>query len=417
MNKRQFLKTATAATFSLQSLDRLTAAHAQTPPSVLAQDEAFWRDIRKGYRIKPDYINLENGYYCLQPEAILEAYMGHLREVNYQASYYMRTRQWDDKAESKRQLSELVGCAPEELIITRNTTESLDTVIAGFDWKVGDEVVFAEQDYGAMQDMFKLVARRYGVVTKIISVPTHPKSDAEVVQVYEKALTDKTKLVLVSHLINISGQILPIKAITTAIHKRNIPVLVDGAHVVGHFPLDLHDIGCDYYGSSLHKWLSCPLGAGMLYVKKERIGSLWQLYGDMGYKDDDIRKLNHTGTHPVHTDLAIQNALAYLHKIGLPKKEARMRFLQQYWTEKVRAVPNIIVNTPADAARACGIANVGVTTLKPADLAKTLLDKYKIWTVAIDYASIRGVRVTPNVYTTTDELDVFVKALKELAKV
>jgi selenocysteine lyase/cysteine desulfurase len=340
----------------------------------------------------------------------------HVREVNYQASYYMRTRQWDDKAESKRQLAELVGCAPEELIITRNTTESMDTVIAGFDWKEGDEVVFAAQDYGAMQDMFKLMARRYGIVPKIISVPTLPQNDEEIIKVYENALTPKTRLVMVSHIVNISGQILPIKAITQRIHNRNIPVLVDGAHAIGHIEVNLHDIGCDYYGSSLHKWLSCPLGAGILYVKQDRISPLWQLYGDMGFADTDIRKLNHTGTHPVHTDLAIQNAIAYLKKIGLPQKQARMRYLQQYWTEKVRTVPNIIVNTPAEADRACGIANVGIGTLKPADLAKILLEKYKIWTVAIDYAGIRGVRVTPNIYTTTDELDVFVKALQALAR-
>jgi selenocysteine lyase/cysteine desulfurase len=416
MNKRQFLKSLTAGSLSLGTLDKLLASKAETTPSVLAQDEAFWRDIRRGYRLKPDFINLENGYYCHQPEATLEAFISHVREVNYQASYYMRTRQFDDKAESRRQLADLVGCSADELIITRNTTESLDTVIAGFDWKAGDEAVFAIQDYGAMQDMFKFQARRFGLVNRIVSLPNHPKSDAEIVELYEKTLSPKTRLLLVSHMVNITGQILPIRKICDMAHAKGVDVLVDGAHCVGHFDYKISDLNCDYYGSSLHKWLSCPLGAGILYVKKEKISALWQLFGDIGFKDDDIRKLNHTGTHPVHTDLAIQNAIQFLQKLGIQRKEARLRFLQNYWTSQVRNVPNIVVNTPAEADRACAIANVGVTTLKPSDLAKTLLEKYKIWTVAIDYANVKGVRVTPNIYTTTEELDAFVKALKELAK-
>lgn len=197
-------------------------------------------------------------------------------------------------------------------------------------------------------------------------------------------------------------------------HKKGVEVIVDGAHAFAHLDFKINDLGCDYYATSLHKWLSCPLGAGILYVKKDKIKNIWPLFADNGYPDDDIRKLNHTGTHPVHTDLTIDDAIKFHEKIGIQRKEERLRFLQEYWTKQVRSVKGIVVNTPADSHRACGIANVGVTHLKTAVLAKMLLDKYKIWTVAIDSANVQGVRITPHIYTTTEELDTFVKALKSI---
>lgn len=415
MNKRTFLKTITGTVMTFSSIDKIIADSVHKTPEDLAGDDPFWAEIRKGFRLKPDYINLENGYYLMQSEEVLDGFVKNVREINYQASYYMRTRQFDDKANARRQLAKMLGCELEELIITRNTTESLDTVIAGKDWKKGDEAVMAEQDYGSILDMFALQAKRYGMINKIASLPIDPVSDDEIISLYESAITERTKLLLVSHLINITGQILPIKKICEMAHKKGVEVLVDGAHAFAHINFNVNDLGCDYYGSSLHKWLGCPLGAGLLYVKRDKIESLWQMFGDRGFRDDDIRKLSHTGTHPVHTDLTIENAIDFHNKIGIARKEARLRFLQNYWTDKVRDVPHIVLNTPKDKARACGIANVGVDTLKPADLAKVLLEKYKIWTVAIDYAQVRGVRITPHVYTTLEELDVFVKAIKEIA--
>jgi selenocysteine lyase/cysteine desulfurase len=310
----------------------------------------------------------------------------------------------------------LLGCSAEELIITRNTTESLDTIIAGIDWKAGDEAVMAEQDYGAMLDMFKLQARRYGIVNRVVSIPNHPKSDEEIVALYEKALTPKTRLLMICHMVNITGHILPVKKIVEMAHRHQVEVLVDGAHAFAQLDFKIDDLGgVDYYGSSLHKWLGTPLGAGILYVRKEKIGKIWQMFGDTGVPDSDIRKLNHTGTHPVATDLAIQDAIRFHEFIGIARKSARLRYLQRYWTEKIRNIPNIIINTPEAPERSGAIANVGVKGIKPGDLAKILLDKYKIFTVAIDYANVQGVRVTPHVYTTTKELDAFVKALKELA--
>ena len=415
MDKRTFLKTVTGAAVAFSFVDDAIAKVAHLSPNDLAQDESFWATIRKGFRLKPDYINLENGYYLMQSQEVLEGFIQNVRDINYEASYYMRTRQFDEKAAVSRQLADMLGCSDKELIITRNTTEALDMVIAGKEWKVGDEAIMAAQDYGAMLDMFKLQAKRYGMVNKVLSLPNDPKTDDEIVLMYENAITDKTKLMLVSHIVNITGQILPIKKICDMAHRKGVEVLVDGAHAFAHIDFKINDLDCDYYGSSLHKWLGCPLGAGLLYVKKDKVEKLWQLFGDMGYKDDDIRKLNHTGTHPVHTDLSIKNAIAFHNKIGIERKEARLRFIQNHWTDKVRHVPNIVLNTPTDKKRSCAIANVGINTLKPAELAKVLFDKYKIWTVAIDYANVKGVRVTPHVYTSTNELDVFVKALTEIA--
>ncbi|MFM9838091.1 MAG: aminotransferase class V-fold PLP-dependent enzyme [Cyclobacteriaceae bacterium] len=418
MNKRTFLKsTATLGLASLAPLDALSNwvdRFSHLTPAALSEDETFWAGIRKGYRIKPDYINLENGYYCFLPEETLENYIQHIREVNYQGSYYMRTIQGDNKKLAASKLASLAGCTAEELIITRNTTESLDMIIGGMNWQAGDEAVMAEQDYGSMLDMFKQVAKRYGVVNKIISVPNHPSSDEEIVNLYANAITPKTKLLMVCHMVNITGQILPVRKICDMAHSKGVQVMVDGAHAFAHFKYSIPDLNCDYYGASLHKWLSAPLGAGLLYVKKENIGKVWSLFGDEGKKEDDVLRLNHIGTHPVATDLAITNAIDYYQKIGTERKEARLRYLQNYWTSRVRTMKHVIVNTPADPARACGIANVGVKTMKPAELAKTLLDKYKIWTVAIDYANVQGCRITPNIYTTPKELDSFVKALSEL---
>ena len=274
----------------------------------------------------------------------------------------------------------------------------------------------AEQDYGAMLDMFKQVAVRFGVVNKVLSVPNHPSSDEEIVNLYASAITSKTKLLMVCHMTNITGQILPVRQICDMAHSKGVKVLVDGAHAFAQFAYTIPELHCDYYGTSLHKWLSVPLGAGFLYVKKESIKDIWPLLGSgSDSKDDDIYRLNHTGTHPVHTDLAIANAIDYYLKIGVERKEARLRYLQHYWTDKVRNIANVIVNTPVAVERSCAIANVGIKNIKPGDLAAILLKNYKIYTVAIDYANVHGCRITPNIYTTPKDLDVLVKALTELA--
>jgi len=381
----------------------------------IVKDEAFWATIRKDYLLNPDFINLENGYYNIMPQPTLEKFIGHVKQVNLQGAYYMRTVQYENKKIMAAKLAALTGCKPDELIMTRNTTESLDMIIGGFPWQPGDEAVMAEQDYGAMLDMFKQVSKRNGVVNKVISIPNIPSSDEEIVNLYANAITSKTKLLMVCHMVNITGQIMPVRKICDMAHSKGVEVLVDGAHAIAHIQYNIPDLDCDYYGASLHKWLSVPLGIGILYVKKDKISKIWPLIAEGPRKEDDISRLNHIGTHPVHTEITVADAIDYYQKIGPERKESRLRYLQQYWTSKVRNVPNIIVNTPADPARACGIANVGISHMKPSVLAETLLKKYKIYTVAIDSANVHGCRITPNVYTSTAELDALVKALKELS--
>ncbi len=420
MNKRQFIKqialTSFGAPLGLAGLAKSFEKKAALSPAQLASNDSFWDEIRKQYLLKPDFINLENGYYNFLPQPLLNKFIEHIKEVNLQGSYYMRTVQFDNKKKITARLAGIAGCSPDELIITRNTTESLDMVIGGLDWKVGDEAIMAYQDYGAMLDMFEQIQNRYGVTRIMLSVPNHPKNDEEIVSLYQNAITDKTKAILVSHMINISGQILPIRKICDMAHEKGVQVIVDGAHAFAHFQFKIEDLNCDYYAAALHKWLSTPLGAGMLYVRKDNIKKVWPLLAD-GEKDlNKINRLNHTGTHPVHTDLTINDSIDYYEMIGAERKEARLRYLQNYWTSKVKSNPKILVNTPTDPNRSCAIANVGIEGIEPADLAKRLLNEHKVWTVAIDYANIRGCRICPNIYTTTAELDHFVNALSSLAK-
>ena len=388
------------------------------PATTLAGREDFWETIRAKYRLKPDYINLENGFYVMQSQPVLEAYIARVREVNYQGPYYMRTTRVPDKAAVRDKLAAMAGCEPRELVITRNTTESLDTVINGYDWKPGDEAVMATQDYGHMLAQFKLISRRYGMTNTLVSVPSDPKTDDEIVRVYANAITPNTRLLMVCHMINITGQILPVHKIADMAHARNVDVMVDGAHAFAHFDYQIPDTHADYYGASLHKWLGCPLGTGILYVRKDKIRSLWPIYGDsLPFEDTDVMKLNHTGTHPVAADLAIGDAIDFHNTIGTQRKEARLRYLQNYWTNKVRGMKNVVLNTPTDPARSCAIANVGVTGVKPADLATTLLDKYRIFTAGVDNApaGVHGVRVTPHVFILPSELDVLVQAIREIS--
>ena len=419
MDKRRFIKSLGALSFSpLISASELSDFQpiSKNLPFINNEDE-LWKTVRSHYTLKDEYINLESGYYNIIPNPILDHFISHVKHVNIEGSYYMRKDLNKNKDRVTSELANLVGSTPDQIAITRNATESLDLVISGFPWKKGDEAIYAKQDYGTMKEMFEQISDRYGVVNKIISVPNHPKNDEEIVSLYEGQITSKTKLIMVCHMINITGQILPIKKICEMAHSYGVEVMVDGAHCVGHFDFSIDEFNCDYYGSSLHKWLATPLGAGLLYVNKNKTHRIWPLLANGNTDKTDIKRLNHIGTHPVHTDLAISNSIDYLKWIGMERKEKRMRFLQRYWSDKLRNVRNVIVNTPQDIDRSCGIGNVGLTNMSPSRMEDLLFEKYNIFTVAIDYANVKGCRISPNIFTTTEELDSFVKAVKEMALV
>ncbi|WP_339864642.1 aminotransferase class V-fold PLP-dependent enzyme [uncultured Algoriphagus sp.] len=416
MNKRKFLKSLAFLGIGSGSIFSPEKAKAKSIVDLDPNAADFWDQIRTAYKLKPDYINLENGYYCFLPEETLENYIKHLREVNYQASSYMRTVQWDNKVKSAAMVAELVGASPDEVVLTRNTTESIDLIISGYPWKAGDEAIVSNQDYGSLLNMFELAERRYGIKVKRIDIPMHPENDEEIVATFERAMTPNTRLLMVPHIVNITGHILPVRKIADMAHSYGAEIMLDGAHAVGHFDFNISKLDCDYYGSSLHKWLSVPLGCGMLYVKKGKSGQIRPLLAPYELDQKTLLNLNHTGTHPVSTDLSVIDAINFHNKMGSRRKEDRLRYIQRYWSDQVRDLPGINVNTPKDPQRSCAIANVDLDAMTPADMAKTLMDKYKIFTVAINGAGgVNGCRISPNVYTSEAEMDKFVQALKEMS--
>ncbi len=419
MKKRTFIKSFGA--FSLIPFFNIPSEVFDETSSIdslkkISEEKELWETVRSHYKLNPEYINLESGFYNIIPSPTLNSFIDHVKRINYEGSFYMRNYLEKDKEEITNSLATLVGCKKDELIITRNTTESLDLIISGFPWMKDDEAIYADQDYGSMKQMFKQISKRHGVVNKVISIPNHPKSDEEIVSLYENQISTKTRLIMVPHMVNITGQILPVKKICEMAHNNGIEVMVDGAHCIGHFNFKISELGCDYYGSSLHKWLAAPLGSGILYVNKKRISKIWPLIASYVEDKDDVKRLNHIGTHPVHNDLAILNAIDYLNWIGLNRKEKRLRFLQNYWTSALRNKSNIIINTPIESSRSCGIANVGVKGLSPSDLAKKLMLDFKIFTVAIDYANVKGCRITPNVFNTLEDIDQLIVALKKISQ-
>lgn len=388
-------------------------------PETLASDsndEGYWNMVRNCFNYPKDFTNLENGYFSPQPISTEQYHQKQEHYINTRTSWFMRREQSAAIENTRIELARFLGCSPETLAITRNTTESLNTVISGYPWNKGDEVIIGNQDYGSMVAAFKQQAKRYGIIIKTAQIPLHPKSDEEIIQAYLSLATSKTKIIHLTHLINLSGQVLPARKIIDASHARGIEVMVDAAHSVAHIDFKPGELDADYLGASLHKWLCCPLGVGILMVKEKHISKIWPLLGDDEFPDANIRRFQHQGTRPIQTLLAINEAIRFHEAIGSSRKEQRLRFLKNYWVNKVKSHPAITINTPTDdESRSCAIANVAVKNLSPAELSNKLFDEYKVFTVAIDHEYIKGVRVTPHLYTTTQDLDKLVDALLKIA--
>lgn len=378
-------------------------------------DAAFWNKVRADYTLTDAYINLESGYYNIIPQPTLKALQAHIEAINLRGSHYMRNDQFPDKKRVVQSLAEVVGCEADSLILTRNTTESLNSVIKGIPWKAKDHIIFANQEYGAMQQMIRQVAKRFNLAITNLDIPMHPESDEEIVAQYEALIKPQTRLILVSHMVNITGHILPIKKICDMAHGHGVEVLVDGAHCIGHFDFKIDDLNCDYYGSSLHKWLATPLGCGLLYINPKHQDTLWPLFTEDHQMTEGIQRFGHQGTHPVYHDLAIENAITYYQALGPHRKEERLRTLATRWMDALRDHENIRLNTPNQKERYAGIANVGLKNMRASELATKLMDKHGIFTVAIEGAGVDGCRITPNVFTTDEEIDEFTKAMLQLA--
>lgn len=396
----------TEAPYSIEELKQLSKN----------SDDNFWKGVQMSFVQNKKFINLENGYFSPQPLPTLNAFTEYSKMINASPSYYMRTQQFEDKERIRQSLAEFADIDAEELALTRNTTESLNILIQGLPLQKGDEALICDQDYGSMVEAFKHRANRDGITVKTIPLPLYPKNDDEIVKLYESAIKPKTKIVLITQLINTTGQVLPVKKICDMAHAKGVEVMVDGAHSFAHLDFKIKDLGCDYFATSLHKWLCCPLGSGMLWVKKEHISKIWSLYGDIGKPKDDIRKFEHQGTHPCAVQLCIPDAISFHNTIGNKRKQNRLRYLRNYWVEKLEGVDKVYFNTPKETERSSAIANVAVEGLKPSQLAKKLYDEYKIFTVAIENAAVNGVRITPHLYTTEQHLDSLVDAITKISK-
>ncbi len=424
-SRRNFLKTINGLTAGLSTLPLInsqwldTLDHLLTPyrdlaPEVIAQDEEYWYHIQKAFNQSPLYSNLENGYMSPQPVEVMQAQLANIQMINERTSFYMRRQAWDEVAGANQQIAALAGCSTEEIVITRNTTEALDTVIAGIDFEAGDEAIMCDLDYSSMLQAFDQQSRRLGLVTTYIQLPLHPESDEQIVNIYRQAITPKTKIILVTHLNNITGMILPVRKICDMAHEHGVEVICDGAHSFAHLDYKIPDLHCDYFGASLHKWLCTPMGAGVLYIKKENISKVWPLFGDTNFAEDDIRKFTRIGIHPVSTNLTVSNAIRFHNMIGAARKEARLKYLKRYWTEQVRDLEGLTIHTPWDADRASALVLVSVDGFTPDELVEALYERYRIFTVARKNPVVNGVRITPHLYTRIEELDALVDALRAL---
>ncbi|MCS7019421.1 MAG: aminotransferase class V-fold PLP-dependent enzyme [Cytophagales bacterium] len=381
----------------------------------LARDERFWLPVQRMFRPSPHFINLENGYFSPMPLETQQAWINNIEEINRLHTFYMRRRQFSEREGIRSLLAEFAGVSPDEIALVRNTTEALDNLIMGLPLQKGDEFIISDQDYPNMVEAVHMRAKREGIVVKTVSLPLHPKTDEEILQTYQQAITKRTKAMLVTHVINLTGQVLPVRQLCELGKQRQIEVIVDGAHAFGQLHFKIPDLNCDYYGTSLHKWLCAPLGSGMLYIRKEKIANIWPLFGDVSTGEHNIRKFERNGTQPCSNHLAIADALRFHHLIGGQLKEARLRYLCHYWAEKAATMPHLTLNMPLEKQRSCALGNVAAKGMTPTQLADFLYDKHKIFTVAIDTPAVKGVRITPHLYTTIADLDKLVAALKSLA--
>jgi selenocysteine lyase/cysteine desulfurase len=381
-----------------------------------ATDEAYWDQIRLFYAKPKGFINLENGYFSPQALPTLYAHQKLESDVNTRTSWFMRREQEAAIESSRLALATFLEVPPDELALTRNTTESLNTLISGYPWRKGDEVVIGNQDYGSMVAAFKQAEKRFGIVIKVADVPLTPFLPDEVVKAYSSLFTANTRMVHLTHLINLTGQVIPVSQIASLAHEKGIEVAVDAAHSVAHLDFKLPDLQADYVGASLHKWLCNPIGVGFLWMKKSHIQKIWPLMGDTDYPDTDMRKFEHQGTRPIHSLMTLPTAIALHHNIGSNLKMQRLKYLMRSCCERIADHPGIAINTPWNREDAnSAIVNVAVKGFTPQQLADRLLKEFSIFTVAIDHPAVKGVRITPHVFTSVQDVVTLADALIQLA--
>ncbi len=420
-SRRQFITrglspfaAAVPVTLNSEALPRLleTLLQYSGPPDEVARDESFWREVQEAFTVDRSLINLNNGGVSPAPASVQDAMKRYLDYSNQAPVYTM----WDilePQREGVRQrIARDFGCDAEEIALTRNASESLQICQLGIDLAPGDEVLTTTHDYGRMITTFKQRERRDGIRLVQFPLPVPAEDPDEVVRLFESHITPRTRMILMCHIVNITGQIMPVKRVVQMAREKGIPVIVDGAHAYAHFSFTQEDLDCDYYGSSLHKWLLAPHGTGLLYVRKDKIEGLWPLMASPEAMDDDIRKFEEIGTHPAANYIAIADALTFHQGIGALRKEERLRYLTHYWAERLLEHDRVRLHTSLDPAFSCAIANVQVEGVDTVKLKEYLWSEHRIIVVPILHEDFQGLRVTPNVYTTLEELDRFVDAME-----
>jgi len=423
LSRRAFLRTtgvlgATAATFDIEPILAATDAVADRPAADVAQDEFYWREIQQAYSLDRTLINLNNGHHSPAPRVVQEALKRYLDYENQDPVYYAALINRNIER-VRRALAAEFGCDAEEMAITRNASESLQIVQDGLDLKPGDEVVTTDQDYPRMLTTWDQRSRRDKIKIVRIQFPVPTTAD-DLYQRLEAAITPQTRVLHFCHITNLTGQLFPVARLSKMARQRGITTIVDGAHAAAHFPFKLHELECDYYGTSLHKWLCAPVGNGFLYVRRDKIAGTWPLQAAGPKQTDDIRKFEEIGTSPAATHAALAEALAFHQAIGVDRKSARLRYLTMRWANELKSEPRIRIHSSLEPGQTWGLATVGIDGIDSRALAQFLMDKYRIIIVGLvggtppaqvfDY---QGLRVTPNIYTTQEEIDTFVHAMRD----
>jgi len=430
LNRRQFLHRtghaagfAALATYNLAALPRVLeagASQAGRSPLDVARDEDFWREVQQGFTLDRTIINLNNGGVCPSPRVVHEALKRYL-DISNQSPVYHMWQVLEPNIESvRRELARDIGADPATIAITRNASEALQIAQLGIDLKPGDEVLTTNQDYGRMLQTWEQRVTRDGIRLTKIQFPV-PPTQTDLVQRFERAITPATKVIHFCHITNLTGHIFPAREICDLARARGIVTIVDGAHAYAHFPFQIADFDCDYYGSSLHKWLLAPIGTGLLYVRPDRIGKTWALQPPPAGLTNNIRKFEEIGTHPAANHNAIAEAMVFHRGIGIERKAARLRYLKARWAERLTQLPRVRLHTSLDPALSCAIGTVGIDGIKPGDIVSKLWADHRIIVTPItvgpaDNPEYAGVRVTPNVYTTLDDVDTFIGAMERLAR-
>ncbi|MBK9481243.1 MAG: aminotransferase class V-fold PLP-dependent enzyme [Bacteroidetes bacterium] len=421
--RRHFLQKTGLASLSLlfasdtwgKNLQNALDNHQQIDAETLATSEYFWHYVQQSYTTSGSIINLNNGGVSPSPKIVQDAMKRYHDMSNEAPSYYMWRILDQGREPLRERLAQLADVSAEEIALHRNASEALETIIFGLNLKAGDEVVLSKQDYPNMINAWKQREMRDGIKLVWVNHELPSVDNDYLANNYIDLFTARTKVVHITHIINWNGQILPVRQIADVAKKQGIEVLVDGAHSFAHFDFSITDLQCDYFGTSLHKWLGATIGTGFMYVRKEKIKSLFPLFGVDDPLKDDIRKFEALGTRPFFIEQAIEKAIDFHKMIGIERKEARLNYLKNYWINQVKDLPNIIINTPLQKGFSCAIANIAIKDKKHEDLDTFLFEKYKIHVVSITWENIKGIRITPNVYTTLENLDRLVEGIRKFA--